>query len=115
MANSFNQFVKKLEEIITEVRTSSDGIASAAGQVASSASSLSQGTNEQAASIEETTSSLEEMSASISQNAENSRQMEQMAVKGARDSEESGGAVRESVAAMKQIAEKLSIIGEIAY
>ncbi len=115
MANSFNQFVKRLEEIISEVRTSSDGIASAAAQVAASASSLSQGTSEQAASIEETTSSLEQMSASIAQNAENSRQMEQMAVKGARDSEESGGAVRESVTAMKQIAEKISIIEEIAY
>ena len=115
MATSFNSFVKKLEEIISEVRTSSDGIASAASQVASSAASLSQGTSEQAASIEETTSSLEQMSASITQNAENSRQMEQMAVKGARDSEESGSAVRESVTAMKQIAEKISIIEEIAY
>jgi methyl-accepting chemotaxis protein len=115
MASSFNQFVTKLEEIIAEVRTSSDGIASAAAQVASSAASLSQGTSEQAASIEETTSSLEQMSASIAQNADNSRQMEQMAVKGARDSEESGNAVRESVSAMKQIAEKISIIEEIAY
>ena len=115
MANSFNAFVKKLEEIISEVRVSSDGVASAATQVAASAASLSQGTSEQAASIEETTSSLEQMSASITQNAENSRQMEQMAIKGARDSEESGGAVRESVSAMKQIAEKISIIEEIAY
>src|SRR6266404_4566945 len=115
MASSFNLFVKKLEEIIGEVRTSSDGIASAATQVATSAATLSQGTSEQAASIEQTTSSLEQMSASITQNAENSRQREQMAVKGARDSEESGGAVRESVVAMKQIAEKISIIEEIAY
>ena len=115
MANSFNSFVTKLEEIISEVRTSSDGIASAAAQVATSAASLSQGTSEQAASVEETTSSLEQISASINQNADNSRQMEQMAVKGARDSEESGGAVRESVTAMKQIAEKISIIEEIAY
>src|SRR5258708_6908507 len=115
MANSFNAFVKKLEEIISEVRVSSDGVARAASQVAASAASLSQGTSEQAAWIEETTSSLEQMSASITQNAENSRQMEQMAVKGARDSEESGGAVRESVSAMKQIAEKISIIEEIAY
>ncbi len=115
MASSFNSFVTKLEEIISEVRTSSDGIASAAAQVATSAASLSQGTSEQAASVEETTSSLEQISASINQNADNSRQMEQMAVKGARDSEESGGAVRESVTAMKQIAEKISIIEEIAY
>src|SRR5260221_2630552 len=41
--------------------------------------------------------------------------MEQMAVKGARDSEDSGQAVRETVTAMKQIAEKISIIEEIAY
>src|SRR4051812_11401830 len=115
MASSFNLFVQKLEEIISEVRTSSDGIASAAGQVASSAASLSQGTSEQAASIEETTSSLEEMSASIEQNAENSRQMEQMALKGSRDSEDSGVAVGETVTAMKQIAEKISIVEEIAY
>src|SRR5579864_7431190 len=115
MANSFNAFVKKLEEIISEVRISSDGVASAASQVAASAASLSQGTSEQAASIEETTSSLEQMSASITQNAENSRQMEQMAVKGANDSEQSGAAVRESVSAMKQNAEKISIIEEIAY
>ncbi len=115
MAKSFNLFVQKLEEIISEVRTSSDGIASAAGQVASSAASLSQGTSEQAASIEETTSSLEQMSASIGQNAANSRQMEQMAVKGSGDSEDSGTAVRETVVAMKQIAEKISIIEEIAY
>lgn len=115
MALSFNLFVQKLEEIIAEVRVGSDGIAGAASQVAASASSLSQGTSEQAASIEETSSSLEQMNASIAQNAENSRQMEQMAVKGARDSEESGNAVRESVVAMKQIAEKISVIEEIAY
>src|SRR5678815_4121260 len=58
---------------------------------------------------------LEEMSASITQNAENSRQTEQMAVKGAKDAEESGRAVQETVDAMKAIAEKISIIQEIAY
>ena len=115
MAKSFNLFVQKLEEIIGEVRTSSDGITSAAGQVASSAAALSQGTSEQAASIQETTSSLEQISASIGQNASNSRQMEQMALKGSRDSEDSGTAVRDTVGAMKQIAEKISIIEAIAY
>ncbi|MGH2397225.1 MAG: methyl-accepting chemotaxis protein, partial [bacterium] len=73
------------------------------------------GTSEQAASLEETTSSLEQMNASITQNADNSRQMEQMALKGAKDVEESGKAVAESVGAMKTIAEKISIIEEIAY
>jgi methyl-accepting chemotaxis protein len=76
---------------------------------------VSQGTSEQAASVEETTSSLEEMSASITQNAENSRAMEQMSSKGAADAEASGKVVNETVEAMKAIAEKISFIEEIAY
>jgi methyl-accepting chemotaxis protein len=76
---------------------------------------VSQGTSEQAASVEETTSSLEQMGASIEQNAENSRTMEQIAMKGARDAEESGHAVSDTVDAMKAIAERISIVEEIAY
>src|SRR4030067_843385 len=55
------------------------------------------------------------MNASITQNADNSRQMDKMAWKGAKEREESSKAVRESVEAMKTIAEKISIIEEIAY
>jgi methyl-accepting chemotaxis protein len=55
------------------------------------------------------------MNASITQNAENSRQTEQMALKGIKDAEESGQAVKETMEAMKSIAEKISIIEEIAY
>jgi methyl-accepting chemotaxis protein len=55
------------------------------------------------------------MSASITQNAENSRQTEQMASGAARSADESGRAVLETVGAMRQIAEKTGIIEEIAY
>src|SRR5947207_5296934 len=55
------------------------------------------------------------MHAYIAQNADNSRQTETMAKKGSKDAEESGSAVRETVEAMKSIAEKISIIEEIAY
>jgi methyl-accepting chemotaxis protein len=55
------------------------------------------------------------MSASITQNAESSRQTEEMAKDGARNAEESGKAVGETVTAMKAIAERISIIEEIAY
>jgi methyl-accepting chemotaxis protein len=60
-------------------------------------------------------SSLEQMNASITQNADNSRQVEQAAAKGALAAEESGNAVKETVEAMKQIAAKTSVIEEIAY
>ncbi len=115
IAAAVNQTVRKLSETIGDVANSGALIASASRHVSSAASQVSQGTQEQAALAEETTSSLEQMNASIAQNADNSRQMEQMALKGAKEMEQSSKAVRESVEAMKTIAEKISIIEEIAY
>jgi methyl-accepting chemotaxis protein len=104
-----------LAGIISQVRVGANALASASSQLTSSAGEMSQATSQQAASVEETTSSLEEMSASIAQNAENSRIMEQIAVKGAADAEESGAAVNETVQAMRTIAERISIVEEIAF
>jgi len=112
---SLDRMAAKLVEITSQVRTSAGALASAAGQVSASAQSMSSGTSEQAASVEETTSSLEEMTASITANAENSRQMEEIANKGAQDAERAGQAVTETMGQMKTIAEKISIVQEIAY
>lgn len=115
LGNALAQMVSKLKLMITEIWSGTNALSAASGQVSSTSQSLAQGTNEQATSIEETSASLEQMNASITQNAEHSRQTEQMALKGAHDATESGKAVGESVAAMKEIAEKISIIEEIAY
>ncbi|QRN98402.1 MCP four helix bundle domain-containing protein [Archangium violaceum] len=115
LLTAMQRMVQKLAEVIGEVREGSDALASASAQVSSSSQSLAQGTSEQASSVEETTSSLEQMTASITQNRDHSRQMEQMAMQGARDAEESGRAVKETVEAMSSIAQKISIIEEIAY
>jgi methyl-accepting chemotaxis protein len=115
MLSALLSMSQRLAVTLGEVKNVSNALASAAAQVSSVAQNVSQGTSEQAASVEETTSSLEQMNASITQNAENSRQTEQMALKGTRDGEESGKAVRETADAMKAIAGKISIIEEIAY
>ena len=115
LGKSLANMIETLTQMIGEVRTGASSLTVASTQISSSAQSLSQGTAQQASSVEETTSSLEEMSSSITQNAENSVSMESMAVKGTRDAEESADAVRQSVDAMTRIAEKISIIEEIAY
>lgn len=112
---AMKEMSRRLSEVIGQVRIGAGTLVSAAGQLSSSASEVSQATGQQASSVEETTSSLEEMSASIAQNAENSHVMGQMAVKAARDAEQSGGSVAETVAAMKSIAERISIVEEIAF
>jgi len=112
---AMKQMTEQLSSTIAQVHNGAGTVASAATQLSSSAGEVSQATSEQAASVEETTSSLEEMSASIAQNASNSKTMEQIALKGARDAEQSGAAVSETVAAMKSIAERISIVEDIAY
>jgi methyl-accepting chemotaxis protein len=106
---------ERLAEVIGEVRSGADALAGASTQVSATAETLSQGTGEQAASVEETTASLEEMSASIASNAETLRQTEAMAKDGTGKADESGRSVVETVHAMKSIAEKISIVEEIAY
>jgi methyl-accepting chemotaxis protein len=112
---AMQRMVQKLAQVIGEVREGSGALTSAATQVSASSQNLAQGTSEQAMSVGEISTSLEKMTSTITQNREHSRQMEQMAVQGARDAEECGQAVKETVEAMTSIAEKISIIEEIAY
>jgi methyl-accepting chemotaxis protein len=113
-ANAFVSMIDQLSRVIGDMRSGAQAITSASQQLTASAQSLSEGANDEAASVEETTSSLEEINSSISGNALSSRQMEKMALKGAKDAEESGRAIQQMVDVMKTIADKVSIIEEIA-
>ena len=105
----------KLGQIIGEVRSAANNLSSASEEVSATAQSMSQGSSEQAASVEETSASVEQMSASINQNTENAKVTDGMASKAAKEADEGGEAVRETVDAMKSIAEKIGIIDDIAY
>ncbi|TXH89731.1 MAG: PAS domain S-box protein [Rhodoferax sp.] len=105
----------KLAEIIEEVRAAADALTGAANQVSATAQSLSQAASEQAASVEETTAQIDTMSASISQNSDNARVTDSMATKTSKEAIEGGGAVSQTVVAMKQIAAKIGIVDDIAY
>jgi methyl-accepting chemotaxis protein len=106
--------VDKLRNVVVDVKTASDNVASGSEQLSAGAQQMSQGTTEQAASTEEASSSIEEMNATIKQNADNAMQTEKIALKSATDAQESGKAVSQTVSAMKDIAQKISIIEEIA-
>jgi methyl-accepting chemotaxis protein len=115
MARHFNAFGEELSQRIGQIRQSAHQLADAATQVSATAQSVSQGTSEQAASVEETTASLEQINASITLTATNSQTTEQMAGQSARDAEEGGRSAQETMTAMTTIAEKITIIEDIAY
>ncbi|HQY08393.1 MAG TPA: MCP four helix bundle domain-containing protein, partial [Burkholderiaceae bacterium] len=68
-----------LVQIVSQVRLSSDSIATGASQIDSGNADLSQRTEEQAANLEETAASMEELSATVRQNADTARTAAQLA------------------------------------
>ena len=104
-----------LREMIGELERASESISCAAEQISSSSHELSRQAETQSASLAETSASLEEMAASITQNAENAGTTDQLASRSAGQASEGGKAVGDTVVAMRQIAEKIEVIEDIAY
>jgi len=111
---ALERMVEKLRQIVAEALTAAQNVSSGSQELSASAEQLSQGATEQASSAEEASSSMEEMAANVKQNADNANQTEKIAAQSAKDAEASGAAVGRAVQAMQTIAEKITIVQEIA-
>ncbi|MBF0138545.1 MAG: methyl-accepting chemotaxis protein [Magnetococcus sp. DMHC-1] len=111
---SLNQMTAKLREVVQMVRDAAEHVASGGAQVAHAAQEISSGATQQAASIEEISAAMEQMTATIQKNTEYAEETEKTIRKTARDAESGGQVVQESVTAMREIIDRISIIGEIA-
>ncbi|XEA93848.1 methyl-accepting chemotaxis protein [Xanthomonas tesorieronis] len=107
--------VDRLAEVVGDVNNSAQSLAGSSEEVSATALTLSQAATEQAAGVEETSASLEQMTASIAQNTDNARITEGMSAQAAKEAVQGGEAVLASTHAMKQIAQKIGIIDDIAY
>jgi methyl-accepting chemotaxis protein len=114
VSRSLNRMVGSLSGVIARVRNVTIGVADMSQELSGAANSLSAGASQQAANIEQVASSVAEITSSIGQTAENSDNTETIANKAAKDAEECGSALGEALDALKHIAEKISIIEEIA-
>ncbi len=114
LAAALTAMASRLRSVVLQVNASAESVASGSQELSASSETLSQGATEQAASVEEISSSVEEMAANIRQNADNAMQTESLARKSADDARLGGQAVTQTVAAMRQIVEKIGFIEEIA-
>ncbi|PWE53478.1 methyl-accepting chemotaxis protein [Metarhizobium album] len=109
-----NMMIERLRGVVGDALAASDNVSAGSQELSSSSEQVSQGATEQAASAEEASASMEQMAANIKQNADNAAQTEKIARQSAKDAEISGEAVNRAVGAMRTIAEKISIVQEIA-
>lgn len=115
LKDASNTTAEKLAQTISSVRSAAEALGSASSELSATAQTLSGSASTQASSVEKTSASIEEMNASISQNTENSKVTDSMASKAVKEASQGGEAVKETVHAMKQIANKIGIIDDIAY
>ena len=115
LCGKFNQLIDTVSGTIREVRAAADQLSAASSQVSQTSQSLSHSASQQAASVEETTASLQQMNASVKGNADSATVTDGIATKAAKEAQDGGAAVNQTMDAMKSIATKISIIDDIAY
>jgi methyl-accepting chemotaxis protein len=115
LAQSMTGMRDQLSGVVQQVRTSSDALGNASLEVSATAQAISQSATEQATGVEETTASIEELNASVKENADNAKVTNSMAMTTAEEAASGGQAVKRTVEAMKEIADKIGLIEDIAY
>ena len=114
LMQALSSMVAGLTQTVSDIRSIAGEVSAASQSISTASIQVSKGASAQAAAAEEASSSMEEMVSNIKQNADNAQQTDKIANKSAKDAQESGKSVLEAVAAMKEIANKISIIEEIA-
>ena len=115
MAEKINYMTDRLQQVVGNIVDGSMNIYQSATEMSRTSQFMNDGANRQAASAAEVRSSVEQMTTSISQNSDNAKTTEKIAQNALLSIRKGSEASNKSVAAMKEIAEKISIVDEIAF
>ena len=100
--------------IVCQIASAASQVSVGAEELAATAESVSSGASEQAAGVEELSSSTEELSSSARQNADSSGGADSLAKKVGTEAEGSGEVVKETAKHIRDIAQRIVIVEEIA-
>lgn len=114
MFRSLQDTIQSLTKIISNVKQAALHVQTGGKELSSSSQSVSAGASEQAASTEEMSATMEEMTSNIRQNADNAAKTSTIANQTSAEGEAGGMAVAEALEAIEDIANKITIIEEIA-
>ncbi|HET8597306.1 MAG TPA: methyl-accepting chemotaxis protein, partial [Castellaniella sp.] len=122
LLSALGTMTDNLRQAVSEVRGSSDAIASASAQITTGNLDLSSRTEEQASSLAQTAATMEQITATVRQSADNAQQANTLAESAARTASDGGTLVGELVATMgeinsksQQVADIIGVIDSIAF
>ena len=112
---AIREMLSQLSHVAYQTRGSVEVLATGASEVSATAQLLSHGSSESAANVESASVSVQHISESATHNAQHASGTEAVAAQASQDARAGGRAVERTVEAMKQIAEKIGIVEELAY
>jgi methyl-accepting chemotaxis protein len=122
LLHSMKTMRDSLANIVSQVRSGTETIVSASGQIAAGNMDLSTRTEEQASSLEETAASMEQLASAVRDNAEHVHQANAYALNASEIAAQSGAVVAQVVATMdsinassKKIVDIIGVIDGIAF
>jgi methyl-accepting chemotaxis protein len=111
-----------LSALVSQVRDSSEGIATGSAQIATGAADLSQRTEEQASNLQQTAASMEQLTGSVRSSTDTAKQASAVALRGVDAAKRGGEAVGRMAATMdeisassKKVADIIAVIDGIAF
>lgn len=114
IVDGVNNFMQKLEEIVIEIKQTSFAVKQEGAELSSASQDVSARSATQAATTEEISATMEEISSNIMQSAGNAQKTDEIATQTSKYGEQCEKAVNVAVDAVKQIAEKIAVIQDIA-
>ena len=122
LLGALQQMRQQLTQVVRDVRSGAEGVATASVQIAQGNADLSARTESQATSLEETAASMEQLSSAVQQNADSAAQANQLADNASAVALQGGQVVAQVVDTMRginasstQIADIIGVIDSIAF
>lgn len=115
MLANLRTMATNLKEIVVDVSDASNNIALLSSQMNNFAAKYSNGANLQSISVQKVTETMNEIICNIQQNSENAQQTETISLSAASGIKEGFKSSEIAVNAMKNIADKISVINDIAF
>lgn len=115
LSDALKATAENLARTVSEVNAAAEAVVLSSGEVSQTSQSLSQSASEQASSVEQTSVALKEISESVRQNAQSAARTDEIGTLATTEAQASGKAVAETVVAMRSIADRISVIFDIAY
>ena len=107
------QMNTNLVEMVSQVRHTSESIATGSSEIATGNADLSQRTEEQASNLEQTSASMMELNSTVHRNADTAREASTLASSASQSAQQGGTAMRDVVQTMQDIADSSRKVTDI--